>query len=161
MKLSPQDILSQKFSVKVKGYDKDEVNHFLVQIAEILETETLERESIKKELERVREKLFQLQKREDVLRDTLISAQKFSHEIKMNAEKESELVIKEAEIKAEAIINNAIGRQRELKEEIRNLKFKRTEIESDIVAMLNSLRELIESYRKDDDEFEKLEYLAR
>jgi len=161
MKLSPQDILNQKFTIKVKGYDKDEVQHFLIQIAEILESDILERENIRKELERVKEKLAQLMKREDLLRDTLISAQKFSHEIKMNAERESELVIKEAEIKAEAIINNAISRQRELRDEIRNLKFKRVEIENDIVNMLNSLKELIESYRRDDDDFEKVEYMAR
>jgi cell division initiation protein len=161
MKLTPQDILSQKFSIRVKGFDKEEVNHFLIQIAEVLENEILERETLKKELDKNKEKLLQLKKREDVLRDTLVSAQKFSHEIKMNAERESELVIKEAEIKAEAIINNAINRQRELQEEIRNLKFKRVEIENDIVNMLNSLKELIESYRSDDEDFEKIEYMAK
>ncbi|MCP5050433.1 MAG: DivIVA domain-containing protein [bacterium] len=161
MKITPQDILSQKFDIKMKGYDKDEVHHFLMQIAEMVESEILEREQSKKELEKMKEKLAKFEKRDDVLRDTLISAQKFSHEIKLNAERESELVIKEAEIKAEAIINNAINRQRDLKEEIRNLKFKRTEIENDIIKMLSSLKELIESYRRDDDEFEKIEYLAK
>lgn len=160
MKITPQDILSQKFNIKMKGYDKDEVNQFLIQIAENLESEILEREQLKKDLEKLKDKLGKFEKREDVLRDTLISAQKFSHEIKLNSERESELVIKEAEIKAEAIINNAINRQRELKEEIRNLKFKRTEIENDIINMLTSLKELIESYRRDDEEFEKIEYLA-
>jgi cell division initiation protein len=161
MKITPQDILSQKFDIKMKGYDRDEVNQFLMQIAEMVESEILEREHLKKELDKAKEKLAKFEKREDVLRDTLISAQKFSHEIKLNAERESELVIKEAEIKAEAIINNAINRQRDLKEEIRNLKFKRTEIENDIIKMLTSLKELIESYRRDDEEFEKIEYLAR
>jgi cell division initiation protein len=161
MALTPQDILSQKFTVKVKGYDKEEVNHFMIQIAEMLEHEILDREKLKKELEKTREKLTQLKKREDVLRDTLISAQKFSHEIRMNAEREGELVIKDAEIKADTIIKDAITRQRELKEEIRTLKFKRVEIENDIVNMLNSLKELIESYRKDDEEFEKIEYIAQ
>ncbi len=161
MKITPQDILSQKFDIKMKGYDKDEVNQFLMQIAEMLESEILDREQVKKELDKVKEKLAKFEKREDVLRDTLISAQKFSHEIKLNAERESELVIKEAEIKAEAIINNAINRQRDLKEEIRNLKFKRTEIENDIINMLSSLKELIESYRRDDKEFEKIEYIAK
>ena len=161
MKLTPQDILNQQFSLKMKGYDREEINHFLVQIAEMLESEILEREQLKKELDRVSEKLAKFEKREDVLRDTLISAQKFSHEIKTNAEREAELVIKEAEIKAEAIINNAVSRQREIKEEIRNLKFKRMEIENDIINMLTSLKDLIETYRREDEDFEKVEYLAR
>jgi cell division initiation protein len=112
MKLTPQDILNQQFSIKMKGFGKDEVNHFLMQIAEELEHEILERGQLKNEFERFKEKVTKFEKREDVLRDTLISAQKFSHEIKMNAEREAELVIKEAEIKAESIINNAISRQR-------------------------------------------------
>jgi cell division initiation protein len=161
MKITPQEILSQKFDIKMKGYDRDEVNQFLMQIAEALENEILEREKLKKNLDRIKEQLNKFEKRDDVLRDTLISAQKFSHEIKLNAERESELVIKEAEIKAEAIINNAINRQRDLKEEIRNLKFKRGEIENDIINMLSSLKELIESYRRDDEEFDKVEYMAR
>lgn len=160
MTLTPQDILSQQFTIKVKGFDKEEVNHFMIQVAEVLEGEIMEREKLKKELDKTKEQLSQLKKREDVLRDTLISAQKFSHEIKMNAERESELVIKESEIKAEAIVNNAISRQRELKEEIRSLKFKRMEIENDLVNMLNALKELIETYRREDDDFEKVEYIT-
>jgi len=161
MKLTPQDILNQQFSIKMKGFDKDEVNHFLMQIAEMVEHEIIEREQLKKEFEKFKEKVAKFEKREDVLRDTLISAQKFSHEIKTNAEREAELVIKEAEIKAESIVQHAIGRQREIREEIRNLKFKRTEIENDIINMLTSLKELIETYRKEDEDFEKIEYLAK
>jgi predicted transcriptional regulator len=64
-------------------------------------------------------------------------------------------------MKAEDIIKNAIDRQKDLKEEIRSLKFKRREIESDLVNMLNSLKELIKSYQKEDEQFEKVEYLKR
>ena len=40
----------QQFSIKMKGFDKDEVNHFLNQIAEMVEQEIIEREQLKKEL---------------------------------------------------------------------------------------------------------------
>ncbi|MCK4837016.1 MAG: DivIVA domain-containing protein [Candidatus Aminicenantes bacterium] len=161
MKLTPQEILTQQFGVKIKGYDKEEVKNFLVQVAETLENEIQEREKLKKKLEKTTENLAKFEKREDILRDTLVSAQKFSAEIKTNSQKESELIIKEAEMKAEEIIKSAIDRQKDLKEEIRSLKFKRREIENDLVNMLNSLKELIESYQKEDEEFEKVEYLNR
>jgi cell division initiation protein len=161
MKIAPQDILTQQFGVKVKGFDKEEVKNFMVQVAETLENEIQEKESLKKKMEHANEKLAKFEKREEILRDTLVSAQKFSTEIKSNAQKESELIIKEAEMKAEDIIKNAIDRQKDLKEEIRSLKFKRREIESDLVNMLNSLKELIKSYQKEDEQFEKVEYLKR
>jgi cell division initiation protein len=161
MKIAPQDILTQRFGVRVKGYDKEEVKNFLVQAAEALENEIQEKETIKRKFEHANEKLAKFEKREDILRETLVSAQKFSTEIKSNSQKESELIIKEAEMKGEEIMKNAIDRQKDLKEEIRSLKFKRREIENDLLNMLNSLKELIESYHKEDEEFEKVEYLKR
>jgi len=161
MKLTPQDILTQQFNVKVKGYDKDEVDDFLKQVARALEREILESGKLKKDLDKARETLVKFEKKDEVLRETLISAQRFSTEIKTNAEREAELIVKGAEIKGEEIVNNAMERHKTLKEEIRNLKFKRKEIESDIINMLNSLKELIESYRQDDQEFEKVEYIGR
>ncbi len=161
MKLMPQDILTQNFSVKIRGFDKEEVKNYLVQVAEVLENEVQERENIKREIERLREKLSKFEKREEILRDTLVSAQKFSNEIKSNSEKEVELIIKEAEMKAEEIINHAIERRKDLKEGIRNLKIKRKEIENDMVNMLNSLKDVIESYHEQDKEFDKVEYLSK
>jgi len=161
MKLTPQDILTQEFSARVKGFDREEVKNFLVKIAEVLETEIQEKESLRKKLEEARETLAKFERREEILRDTLVSAQKFSAEIKANSQKESELIIKESEMRAEDIIQSAINRQKDLREEIRSLKFKRREIETDLVNMLNSLKELIESYHKEDEDFEKIEYISK
>lgn len=160
MKLTPQEIASQTFGLKVKGFDREEVHSFLVTIAETLESEVLEKEQLKKELELCKNQIGRFENRELVLRDTLVSAQKFSKEIRSNAEKEGELVVREAEIRAEEVVNQALQRQRELREEIRTLQFKRHEIEQDIINMLNSLKELIETYRKEDKEFEKIQYLV-
>ncbi len=160
IKISPQDILTQEFTSRGKGFDKDEVKNFLLLISENIENEISEKESLKKECEIVKINLKKLEKREDVLRDTLISAQKFSKEIKNNAEREVQLIIKEAEMKAEEIINFAKNRQKDLNSEIKNLKFKRKEIENDLLNMLNSLKSLIESYQKEDNEFEKIEFLG-
>ncbi len=161
IKLTPQEIIEQEFSAKFKGFDKEEVKNFLIQVAEVLENQIQEKESYKKEIDRLKETLIKLEKREEILRDTLVSAQKFSNEIKSNAQKEAELIIKEGEVKSEEIIGGAISRRKDLKEEIRNLKFKRREIENDLVNMLNSLKELIESYRRDDEEFDKVEYIGK
>ncbi len=112
------------------------------------------------EMEKLKESLAKFEKKEDILKDTLIAAQKFAKEIKANAGKESELVIKEAEMKSEEIINSAISRQRELRDEIRHLKFKRRQVETDILNLLDSLKELITSYHQDDEEFDKVEYMG-
>jgi len=161
MKITPQDVLNQTFSRKLKGFDPDEVKNFLLQVAESLEIEIKEKEEMRMKMEKFRENYSKYEKREELLRDTLIAAQKFSSEVKSNAQKEGELVVREAEIKSEEIIQKAFDRQRLLAEEIKSLKFKRKEIEADIINMLNSLRELIETYHREDAEFDKIEFLGK
>jgi cell division initiation protein len=161
MKLTPQEILSQTFARRIKGYDPDEVKSFLQQIAETLESEIQEKEEMKSRTEKLREDLGKLERKEELLRDTLIAAQKFSSEIKANSHKEAELITKDAEIKSEEIVKHAVIRQMAIREEIKNLQFKRKEIESDIIHLLNSLKELIETYHKQDEEFGKIEYLGK
>jgi cell division initiation protein len=160
MKLTPQDILNQSFAGKLRGFDPDEVKNFLMMAAETLESEIQEKEELRQRMEKLRESLTKLEKREDVLRDTLIAAQKFSSEIKANAHKEAELIIKEAEMKGEEILKHAASRQAALREEIKTLRFKRNDIESDLLRMLESLKELVESYRREDGEFDKIEYIG-
>ncbi len=161
MKLTPQEILSQTFSTKIKGFHPDEVKSFLQQIAETLESEIQEKEEMKAKIEKLRENLGKLEKKEELLRDTLIAAQKFSSEIKANSHKEAELITRDAEMKSEEIIKHAAIRQMAIREEIKNLQFKRKEIESDIIHLLNSLKELIETYHKQDEEFDKIEYMGK
>jgi cell division initiation protein len=161
MKLTPQEIISQTFSTRFKGFDPDEVKNFLQQIAESLESEIQEKEEMKSRTEKLRDDLSKLEKKEELLRDTLIAAQKFSSEIKANSHREAELITKDAEIKSEEIIKHAVIRQMAIREEIKNLQFKRKEIESDIIHLLNSLKELIETYHKQDEEFDKIEYLGK
>ncbi len=160
MKLTPQDILNQSFASKLRGVDPDEVKNFLMMVAETLESEIQEKEELRGRLEKQRESLTKLEKREDVLRDTLIAAQKFSTEIKANAHKEAELITKEAEMKGDEILKQAAHRQAALREEIKTLRFKRNDIENDLLRMLESLKELVETYRREDGEFDKIEYIG-
>lgn len=161
MKITPQDILTQKFKVRVKGFDREEVKSFLIQISDFLEKETQEKERLKREIDKIRNNLANFEKREIVLRETMVTAQKYSNEIRLSTKKEAELVMKEAEIKADDIIKTAMDRHKDLREEIRSLKFKRKEIEDDLLKMLDSLKGLIESYRQEDEEFDKVEYLNK
>ena len=46
MKLTPQEILTQQFNIKSKGFDKEEVTGFLGQVAEVMENEILEKDQL-------------------------------------------------------------------------------------------------------------------
>ena len=160
MKLTPQDIMSQGFSLARKGYSVDEVKGFLLQVAQLLEEEIQEKERMRRELEPLREAVLRFEKREEILRDTLVAAQRFSNEIKVQAEREVELTLKEAELKGEEIVRASLQRRRDLQDGIRELVSRRRELEEDLLSMLGRVKDLVESYRQEDEESGNIEYIA-
>jgi len=82
----------------------DEVFSFLELIREELEELLRENASLKEQLSRADEQIKEYHNMEATLRETLITAQQMVEEYKSNARKEAELLIKEAELKADAVI---------------------------------------------------------
>ncbi len=161
MKITPQDILNQEFLIEKKGFSKEEVQNFLHLISTTLGDEIRKSMQLDSEVKDLKQQLNKHEKREEVIRDTLVSAQKFSKEIKENAHREGELILKEAELKGEEIVKRAMLRRDELNESIRLLSFKRKEIEMDLLNMLKSLTEMVKTYNKSDDDYEKVEYISQ
>jgi len=65
MKLTPQEILNQVFSTKIKGYNPEEVKSFLQQIVETIESEIQEKEGLKVKMEKLRESLTKMEKKKN------------------------------------------------------------------------------------------------
>ena len=110
MRLSPLDIQSQQFRVKMRGYETREVENFLEMVAAEFEELIRENGKLKEKLARLTNQLDELRQREQTLKETMITAQKVTGDMKMAARKEAELIISEAELKAERTIDDEIGR---------------------------------------------------
>jgi len=85
--LSPLDIQKQTFVRKFKGYDPDEVRVYLQMVAEEIERLVRDVDRFSRENAMLREDLEDHSQREQILKDTLLSAQKVSEEVKANARK--------------------------------------------------------------------------
>lgn len=145
MSLTPLDIHNKEFKKVFRGYDEDEVNEFLDQV--IKEFEILIRE--KKELEEQtilsQEKLNHFTNIEESLSKTIIIAQETADEVKSNAKKEAQLIIKEAEKNADRIINESLAKSRKVAIEVEELKKQasvyRTRFRTLIEAQLEMLKQ--------------------
>ena len=118
MELSPLEITQREFGRKFRGLDPEEVHTFLEQIAEEmthLVQETTERAA---QIQRLEAQLRVHQEREDSLRNTLVTAQKMTDEIKANATREADLVFKETELKAERLLEQAHRKLAQVQAEI-------------------------------------------
>src|SRR6476469_3655596 len=112
--LTPLDIQKQTFARGLKGYNVDEVRGYLHLIAEEIERLLRDVDRLSRENAMLREELDDHSQRERILKDTLLSAQKVSEDVKSNARKEAALIVKDAELLTERGSGQAIQRVSEL-----------------------------------------------
>jgi cell division initiation protein len=107
MKVTPLDIQQMVFKARFRGYDKEEVNRFLEEIAETVESLNRDNAVQREKIVFLEQQLTELKRTETTLSNTLVSAQSLAEDVKRNAQRESELVLKEAELKAGEMIRQA------------------------------------------------------
>lgn len=107
MKITPLDIQQMVFRVGFRGYDKDEVNRFLEELAQTVESLTLDSTLQRERVLSLEQQLAELKRTESTLSSTLLSVQTLAEDLKRNAQREADLVVKEAELKAGELIRQA------------------------------------------------------
>ncbi|NEW05290.1 DivIVA domain-containing protein [Paenibacillus sp. SYP-B3998] len=122
MPLTPLDIHNKEFSRSFRGYDEDQVNEFLDQVIKDYEALIRENKDLQNQTVTLKERLDHFTNIEDSLSKTIIVAQEAADEVKHNAKKEAQLILKEAEKNADRIINESLARSRKVALEIEELK---------------------------------------
>jgi len=107
MRITPLDIQQMVFKVSFRGYDKEEVNRFLEELAQTVESLNRDHTVQREKIIFLEQQLAELKRTEATLSNTLLSAQSLADDVKQNAQREADLVIKEAELKAGELIRQA------------------------------------------------------
>ena len=163
MNTTPSDIHQRQFRVRFRGFDVREVDSFLDQIADDLETMIGEKVDRQKEIKRLKGEIQQYKDREIAFKDAMVNAQKALDDMRINADKEAELIVAEAEMKAEKILSTAHNRLTQLHEDISELKRQRMQLEVELGTVLEAHRRLLEmsteAMEAKETSEEKLKYL--
>lgn len=122
MPLTPLDIHNKEFGRRLRGYDEDEVNEFLDQVIKDYEALIRENKEIQNQALALQEKLNHFATIEETLSKTIIVAQEAADEVRNNAKKEAQLIVKEAEKNADRIINDSLNKSRKVSLEVEELK---------------------------------------
>lgn len=144
MKLTPLDIQQQQFKTRLRGFDVREVDGFLEQMSGAFEKALSENESLHEEIRRLKLESQGYKEREETFKRAMLNSQKVLEQMKKNAQKSAELVVAEAEVKAEKILNRAQNRLAQLHEDIAELKRQRMQIEVQIRLIIESHAKLLE-----------------
>lgn len=122
MPLTPLDIHNKEFSRKLRGYDEDDVNEFLDQVIKDYEALIRENKEMQNHANALQDKLDHFANLEETLSKTIIVAQEAADEVRSNAKKEAQLIVKEAEKNADRIVNDALAKSRKIALEVEELK---------------------------------------
>ena len=143
MNLTPLDIQKQTFARALTGYNTDEVRAYLQMIAEEIERLVRDLDRASRENAMLREELDEHNARERILKDTLLSAQKVSEDVKANANKEAELIVKDAELLSERLTAQAMSRLADLERTIQDLKMERKMARNKLQTTIDTIQQML------------------
>jgi cell division initiation protein len=160
-RLTPLEIQKHRFGRKWKGLDPSEVEAFLEMAAEEMEALARENAGLAGRIRGLEEENRDHRERERILKDTLVSAQRASEDIRGAAQAQAELKVREAEDSAERLTHNAMQRAAEIEKAIHELKLQRAGFRLEIQKMLELFNHAVEMDRQQDEQDRPLSYLRR
>ena len=145
MRMTATDIRQQQFAVKLfRGFDPQEVDAFLEEMADEFEELTRENALLKEQLVQLEEKSKGVEGREKTLQETLVTTQKIAEEFKENSRREAELILREAHLRAEKVMQDTREEHAKLTAEVGGLRRLRRQLAEEIMNTLASHKRLAE-----------------
>ena len=120
--LTPLDVRRYEFGRKVRGYDPEKVDQFREQVADELERLTRLNQELETKARSFHDQLKSFRERDKALNEALVSAQQLRSEMRDQAERESQLTLREAQSQAERILSDAQTNIRRLEDELAALE---------------------------------------
>lgn len=150
MALTPLEIQRMHFPQKMRGCDAAEVSNFLALVAEELAGRLSQIDRLEREHRYYKQRVEETEDREHQLQQTLVRAQKVSEEITANAKREGELVVKEAELAADRIVQQAIEQSARIEARIGELRALRRELQVKFKNNLDLFQRILEAEMEDE-----------
>ncbi len=116
--LTPVDARRYDFGSALRGYDKSRVDQFRDQVADELERLSRVNQELESKAKGFHEQLRAFRERDKALNDALISAQQLRAETREQADREAQLILREARAEGEKVIEHHREEVRRLRTEI-------------------------------------------
>ncbi len=149
MGITPDVIKQKEFSTRFRGFDVQEVDNFLEEIALELDKKDQKIQWLRKDAHNLELENQGYKKREASLKRIMLHSQKVLEQMEKNAEKSAEMIIAKAEVEAEKILNRSHQRLSQLHSDIAELKRQRMQIEVQIGSVIESHSKLLEMSKQD------------
>ena len=151
MKVSPLDLRQIRFRTALRGFDRAEVIALISEVADDYENALREVDRLRQEVSKMEALLVQHREHERDLRNTLMTAQKVSDDIRANADAQARQILREAEGRSDLLLQKTQSRLEDVQREIDGMRLKRREAENSLESMVTALKSTLEYIREQDD----------
>ena len=138
MAIRPVDIRRKEFKSGFRGYDANQVDDFLDEVADEFERTFAENQRLSEEITSLQERTQQFEDLETSIREALVHAQQVARDLRQNAGKEAELIVREANEQAHRILADSSGRVERVQESYEVLHKAKQDFASDFRYLLKS-----------------------
>jgi len=145
MILTAQDIQSQQFHVRFRGFDVEEVDDFLEKIAAAFQAVSEENQKLKGRLETMEKDLATYQNQQKSFQSAIIAAQNVADGMKEKSREEAEAIVAEAQEEARLRREDANLEIGDLKRKIEELKSLREQARQELRQQLKSYLHMLET----------------
>ncbi|MFN2370729.1 MAG: DivIVA domain-containing protein [Candidatus Krumholzibacteriia bacterium] len=149
MRITPLDARKQEFRKAVRGYDCDEVRAFLTTLADEYETVLVDNKQLRERIMEQEDNIGEYRTMERTLRDTLMTAERLMQDTRDSAGKESELIVRDAHLKARQILEECRVRTEELRRELTNLRKEKENYLARFKSLAEAQINFIDNHRND------------
>jgi DivIVA domain-containing protein len=105
--LTPLDVRTHEFARAVRGYDRAQVDEFKQRLSAEIDRLIRDRLQAEERLKNAQDQLRAYRERERALNEALVAAQQLRADTRQQAEREAELVVREAEAESTRLLNRA------------------------------------------------------
>jgi cell division initiation protein len=151
MAMTPRDIQNMRFTQKMRGYDAQEVESFLTLAAEELQQVLAENERLQRDTREQRERLRVSEDKEKQLQEALLRAQRIADEIVSTARREAQLLVKEAELTGDKIVDQALEQSTHIEARIAELRTARREVQLKFRNTIDLFGRILEADMAEED----------
>ena len=148
MKVSPLDLRQLRFKTRLRGFDRAEVAALIAEVADDYENALQEVERLRQDISKMEALLAQHREHERSLRDTMVTAQRVSDDIRANAEEQARQILREAEGRSDLLLQKTQARLEDVQREIDGMRMKRREVENTLESSITALRSTLEFVRE-------------
>jgi cell division initiation protein len=122
MRITALDVRQQQFSKRFRGFDRQEVEAFLEDVAEDYESVVKENTLLKEQLAALEERARNITEHERTLQDTLVTTHRLTEEMKQTAKREAEIIILDAEKRADKMVEDVRTEEARLRQDVTALR---------------------------------------